>query len=233
MKTKYLIASSVAAVLLAASPLAWQALASDTDKDASVSIEAKGGPSNTDVTKMSKEGLAAMRSVFAARTALNDGDVDQAKELLTKAQDALKQVAKADKPAEVQQEVKEGDKVVNKTTEDIKADLIPISGQFQIVDDFAASPEKAEHMNKAHEHIKKGNTKAAIEELKLADVGVVFQRVDMPLAETQDHVNAAVALVNDGKYYEANMALKAVEDGLQYNAVSIVAPVHPAKPATN
>jgi hypothetical protein len=224
MKTKYLTATAVAA-LLVASPIAWQAVAADKSEASSVTVEAKGGPTDIDVTMMSKEGLLAMRSVFVARAAINDGNYEAAKEMLKTAQDALKQVGEADKPTTVKEEVKEGGKVVDTSKEKVRADLIPISGQFQIVEDFAPTPEKTEHMNKAHEHLKKGDTKSAIDELKLADIGVVFQRIEMPLAATRDHVDTAVTLLNDSEYHGANMALKAAEDGLQYNAVSIVAPL--------
>lgn len=231
MNKKYLIATSVAALLLAGTPLAWQALASDKAEATSVTVEAKGGPTEVDFANMSKEGLAAMRSVFAARGAINNGDYEGAKGILKTAQAALKQVAAADKPTTVKSEFKAGDKVMDSSKEDVKADLIPISGQFQIVEDFAPTPEKTAHMNKAHEHIKKGDTKSAIDELKLADVGVVFQRIDIPLVATQDHVNAAISLLNDGEYHEANMALKAAEDGMQYNTVSIVTPVKTQQPS--
>jgi len=231
MNKKYLIATSVAALLLVGSPLAWQALASDKAEPTSVSVEAKGGPTGVDISDMSQDGLLAMRNVFAARSAINDGQYEAAKGMLKTAQGALKKVATADKPTTIKSETKAGDKVVDSSKDDIKADLIPISGQFQIVEDFAPTPEKTAHMNKAHEHIKKGDTKSAIDELKLADVGVVFQRVEMPLVATQDHVNAAISLLNDGEYHEANMALKATEDGLQYNTVSIVTPINPQQPS--
>jgi cellobiose-specific phosphotransferase system component IIA len=224
MKAKYLTTTAIAALLIGSS-IAWQAAAADKSEASTVTVEAKGGPTDTDVAKMSKEGLLAMRSVFAARPAINDGDYEAAKKMLKTAQDALKQVAEADKLTTVKGEIKEGGKVVDTSKEKVRADLIPISGQFQIVEDFAPTPEKTEHMNKAHEHMKKGDTKSAIDELKLADIGVVFQRIEMPLVATRDHVDAAISLLNDGKYHDANMALKAAEDGLQYNAVSIVAPL--------
>ena len=226
MKTKYLTTTAVAvAALLVGSPIAWQAVAAEKSEASSVTIEAKGGPTEVDLAKMSKEGLLAMRSVYSARRAINDGEYDLAKEALQDAKDALGQVKKADVPTTVKDEVKAGGKVVDTSKEQVRADLIPISGQFQIVEDFDPTPEKTEHMNKAHEHLKRGDTKSAIEELKMAEIGVVFQRIDMPLAATRDHVDAAITFVNDGKYHDANLALMAAEDGLQYNTASIVAPV--------
>lgn len=227
MKTKHLISTSLAALLLAGSPLAVHATTTSEKDSTSVSVETKGGPSESDLANMSKEGLLAMRSVFAARSAINDGQYGEAKKMLKTAQDALGQVAEADKPTSVKDEVKEGGKVVDSTKVDVKSDLIPISGQFQILQDYAPTPEKTEHMSKAQEHIKKGDTQSAMDELKLADVGLVFQRIDMPLAATRDHVDAAMSFLNDSKYHDANMALKAAEDGLQSNTVAILAPVAP------
>jgi hypothetical protein len=44
----------------------------------------------------------------------------------------------------------------------------------------------------------------------------------MPLDVTVKHVNTATALVKEGKYYEANLALKAAEDGIVVDAVALV-----------
>ena len=228
MRNKTMIAMGVAGALLAASPIAWQAYANDNPRPPA-KVEAKADPLAADLNSISKEGLIAMRSVYTARGAINDGDYDAAKASLKAAKDALTQVSKDNPALTVKEDVKVGNKVVSTSQENVQADLVPISGQYKIIEDFSASPEKTAHITKAHEHLKKGDTRSAMEELKLADTDIVFQRIDMPLTATTQHVDTAIGLLNDGKYHDANLALKAAEDGLQYNTVSIVAPVKPGQ----
>lgn len=231
MKRTTLIATGMAAALLVASPIAWRAYADGAPRLAE-KTEAKGDPLAYDLSKVSKEGLTAMRSVYMARVALNDGDYDAAKQNLRAASDALGQVRMDNPSVDVKEDVKVGDKVVSTTKEHVQVDLVPISSQYRIVEDFSANPEKSEHIAKAHEHLKKGDTQAAISELKLVDTGVVFERIDMPLTATKQHVDTAIGLLNDGKYHDANLALKAAADGLQYHTISMVAPVKAPNPSS-
>jgi hypothetical protein len=42
-----------------------------------------------------------------------------------------------------------------------------------------------------------------------------------PLDKTTSEINKAVQLIDAGKYYEANQALKAVEDGLRFDVTNV------------
>lgn len=75
---------------------------------------------------------------------------------------------------------------------------IPIDGQLILVDSFVDSPAKKRHVDNANEHIAKGDSKEAMEELKLVEVATTFTRGMMPLRATQKHVDAATKLI-DGK----------------------------------
>jgi YfdX protein len=44
----------------------------------------------------------------------------------------------------------------------------------------------------------------------------------MPLTATQTHLHAAADLDSKKQYYEANLALKAVQDGLKIDTLSLV-----------
>lgn len=44
----------------------------------------------------------------------------------------------------------------------------------------------------------------------------------MPLAATQTHLQTATDLIAKKQYYEANLALKAAEDGLKIDTISLV-----------
>ena len=60
--------------------------------------------------------------------------------------------------------------------------------------------------------------------LRAADVQVSATRMLMPLAATVKHVDSALSLLKEHKYYEANLALKAAEDGLITDTVLLTEP---------
>lgn len=128
----------------------------DQTSAAVVSEQVKGGPTADQGVEMSEHALAAMREIDLARTAINDGYVENAKKLLNDARHLLKKVASEDRPVTVTTEVKVADEPVAKETSTIKADLIPILDELQIVesyeteqparaaaDDESNAPEKA------------------------------------------------------------------------------------------
>ena len=113
-----------------------------------------------------------------------------------------------------------------------KMDLIPIDGGIAIADTFVPSAEKKEHIEKANEHLKSGHSKEAIEELRLGEIDVVSTRVLLPLEATKKRLADAEKLASDHKYYEANLALKAAEDGVVYDSVDLLGTPVPASTAS-
>ncbi|MBP0616637.1 YfdX family protein [Jiella mangrovi] len=99
---------------------------------------------------------------------------------------------------------------------------LPIDGQMTVAEDFSASPEKAAAVKKANESLKKGNRKEALDTLKLAGISVEYTMVIAPLDKTQAQIKQASEDVADGKYYEANLALKKAEDAVRIDAVDVV-----------
>ena len=112
--------------------------------------------------------------------------------------------------------------MVADTVEMGKVNWIPIDGQVSLADTYVVSKERAQHIQKANEYFKNGQSKQAIEELRLAAINVSCTRVMMPLATTTSWVSEAARLLGQQKYYEANLALKAAEDGLVVNSASLV-----------
>ena len=113
-----------------------------------------------------------------------------------------------------------------------KMDLIPIDGDIAIADTFVPSTEKKAHIDKANDHLKSGHSKEALEELRLGEVDVIFTRLLLPLESTKKRVADAEAFTKDHKYYEANLALKAAEDGLIVDAVDLLGTPVPAGKAS-
>jgi hypothetical protein len=164
------------------------------------------------LVKVSKDGFVAMRAVRDARVAIFDGRPDEAKSLVADAETALADAEKNAPEYTVKAEFKQGDKA---TTEERsgKVDWVPFDANLALVDNFVMTPEKRGHIQKANEHIAAGDTKKAVDELKQGEVDINFVTYLMPLQATKRYVDQANTLLADGKYYEANLALKAAEDG--------------------
>ncbi len=176
---------------------------------------------DSDLMKLSNDGFQAMRAVRSARIAIFNGNPKIAKEMLEKAKVSLQAAAK-DAPVFVV-DVKTGvkGKIVSDTVSVDQLNLIPIDGQIVLADSFVDSPAKRAHIDKSNQHISKGEGKQAIDELKLAEVDATFSRVLMPLQPTIRFVDNAAKLVSGEKFYQANLALKAAEDGLRFDSVAL------------
>lgn len=61
-------------------------------------------------------------------------------------------------------------KVVGSGDQKVTAAFVPVDGQVVVADDFVLTPEKKAHVDKANEHIKKGEHKQALDELRLSGV---------------------------------------------------------------
>lgn len=85
----------------------------------------------------------------------------------------------------------------------------------------------------AKEHLRQGDRQAAAQALKLADLTLVSRVLSLPLAQTNAHVNTAIQLVEQGKLHEANLELKAIQDGLVITTAVVDEPITDAQPATN
>lgn len=176
--------------------------------------------------QVSREADVAVREAGFARVAIFDGQVDQAKKLL---EDAKANLAKAKLNAptltvSVQAVEKSGGKTLDTQKVTQTSDLLPIDASLALSEDYVATPEKAAKVKEANEHLKKGNHPKAMQVLKEADIGVSVSRVLMPLQRTIDEVDGALKQVNAGKYYEANLTLKGIEDGLIVDSVVLDAP---------
>ncbi|TNC10490.1 YfdX family protein [Methylobacterium terricola] len=194
-----------------------------------------------DVGKLSKDGAQAFRDMHLARIAIFDADPAQAKALIGKAQAALAKAksddavftkAEAELKTPAQIAATKDKAAVDKTgsTQAAPSDTkstdkvawVPVDSQLTLGEDFLATPEKATAVNEANKHLAKGDQKGAIEQLKLAHVDVNFTMAVLPLDKTTADVNQAATLINQGKYYEANAALKTAEDGMRFDVIDAI-----------
>ena len=156
------------------------------------------------------EAFSAMGEVRAARLALFDGAPEQASRYLTDAAGNLKK-AEAQMPAKAikdKKAAKEGDAYV------------PFYSSLTLDETFRPDETQKASIAKAGDHLAKGDQKAAAEVLKAASVDVTVQTAMIPARETLDNVQKAASLIGEKKYYEANLALKAVEDSVQVDRYS-------------
>ena len=103
----------------------------------------------------------------------------------------------------------------------VKMAMIPVDGQLVVTDDFVPTSEKQAHIANANKNIKNGNHPAALKELHLGEIDIVYNRLWMPVALTYKHLDQAIKLINEQKYYEANLALKAIGDSLTIESIAL------------
>lgn len=229
--TKGHLAVSALALAFASSLLAYPTLAenaANTSKPAA-STPAATAPATAAATtkdeqavmRFSQDGNAAMREINGARIAIFDGNPKLATALLTRAKASVAKAAQEAPTFQVKVTTSVAGKNVGSATQTEKAALVPVDGQLMLADDYVSSPEKQARIKNANEHFKNGRNKEALEELRLGDIEVMYNRVLMPIALTSKHIDQAEKLMADHKYYEANLALKAIGDSLSVDSVKL------------
>ena len=189
---------------------------------------------NKEFGKLSADGRKAFQDVRLARLAIFDGDTDQAKKYADEAKAAITK-AKTDNTAFVKAEASlkppagvsqrtgaqgGSDKSTQGTT---PTAWLPVDGGLTLGDDFVASSAKASGIAKANDQLKKGDHKQAMQTLKLSEIDVTFVTEVAPLDKTISGIDNAAQLIDSGKYYEGNQALKAVEDGIRFDVAVVSA----------
>lgn len=184
---------------------------------------------------MSEQGNKAFREIGLARLAIFDAKPAAAAQLVTAAQ-ASPAKAKTDNTAynKAESELKMPPALAGKqppASGTTPIAWLPIDGSLSLTDEITETPEKKAAIAKANEHLKKGDRIKAIEVLKLADINVAYSVLVAPLDKTVDGVNKAAALLKADKYYEANEALKNVQDNVRLDWYDVNAvPTAQAKP---
>lgn len=157
---------------------------------------------NRPFIRLSEEGSKAARNISMARVAIFDGQSQEAMKLVDQAKATLATAAQdVDKLA-----IKKPDKADS-------GPMIPIDAKLTMADDFTLTPERRKDLDKINEHLKKGETKEALNLLRPADVRLTLTTLFMPIDTTAKAVDQAAKLLAESKYYEANLALKKAEDG--------------------
>lgn len=147
------------------------------------------------------DALKAMREIRAARLALFDGNTGAAGPMVTAAAADMTAAQKAEKDYGIASKSGTPDTV-----------YLPIETSIALAEGFTATPDTKGPVKAANDQMAKGNTRAAAETLKAANIDVAVSVALVPAGSALTHLTDAETLIKDGKYYEANLALKAVED---------------------
>jgi hypothetical protein len=187
---------------------------------------------NKELGKLSADGRKAFQDVRLARLAIFDGQPDQAKKYVDEAKASIAK-AKTDDSAFMKAEASlkpptgvaqrtatqgAGDKPMQSTT---PTAWLPVDGGLTLGEDFVATPAKAAGVAKANDQLKKGDHKQAMETLKLSEINVAFVMEVAPLDKTISGIDTAAQLIDSGKYYEGNQALKSVEDSVRFDVADV------------
>ncbi|WP_394690585.1 YfdX family protein [Hoeflea sp.] len=175
-----------------------------TEKAANAVDTALNANENKQLMKTVDEAYKGLREIRAARLAIFNGSPDAATKLVDAAKSDM-QVAK-DSMKDFQ---------IAEITPSLKDDAyIPFDASMSLAEGFVPTADKQPTLQKANEHIAKGEHKQAAEVLKLAKIDVTFTGAFIPAVSSLQHVDDAAKLLSEKKYYEANLALKAVEDSV-------------------
>jgi len=213
MNRKTLIAMAVTATLSTGmiTTVAQPAFATEPHAATSTAKKAdKDKLTQDELTKISSDAMIAMRNIHDARLSIFNGHPAQARTYIDAATTRINATdSDAAKYAVDSKQKKKPD------------DTYVAYDETLIVDDkYVPTDKKAKHIANADKHLHHGNKKAAIEELKLADIDVSVDMSLVPVKFAKHEINIARKLVDNGKYYEANLALKSVQDSVISEIVS-------------
>lgn len=243
-RLKTLAAALAATTLLAGAAAAADQAATAAHGTAAAPMNPQMKKAETEVDRLSADGIAAYRDVHLARLAIYDAKPDQARMFVSHAQSSLDK-AKGDETAFTKAEADLKPPAGMDTAATMGADgrkaadpeaagkpapshaavkWLPVDAQLVLADDFVArNKDQQKAVDEANQHLKAGDRKGAMDRLKLAGVDVDFTLAVVPLDKTTQDVDQAAKLIQDGKYYEANSALKAAEDGIRYDVIDTTA----------
>lgn len=213
MDKKHVLAAAVATVLCGGIAMSNANLlfAAENPTPTAAAPSGKAAPSDqkeskaaqSDLIQVSDDAFTTMRNVGAARLAIFNGRPEQAQTFVDAA------VARSEAS------IKDAQKYAMDTHESKPDDLyVPFDANLTVSETMSLNEQNKEHVAKANEHLRKGENKQALEDLKLGDVDTIVAAKLVPMKYAKEHIDQAAKLMGEGKYYEANLALKAVEDAV-------------------
>jgi hypothetical protein len=182
-------------------------------------------PDTTDaLLTFSQAGRDAFDNIRMARLDLFNGNTATAMKEMKSAQKALI-TARAEAPTfATRTQTTVMGKVVGTSNDKVTADAVPVGGDLILADNFQLSDQHQPVLARAREHLAQGNKKAAVQVLKAGNIDVSYNRQWLPIASAEQNLDKAISLATAGNYYDANLALKVIVDGVRTDNVSFDLP---------
>jgi hypothetical protein len=193
-------------------------------------VSAPTAKATKDLRKLSEQGSKAFDQIGQARVALFDGKPEAAAKLVKEAQQSLKLAKKDDTAflkAESEMKGPAEEAAAAKAAAAAPVQWLPVAGDVSIAEDLTKVPAKIDAVNKANKQMKNGDRDGAMETLRVADVKIQFTLAAVPLQKTIADVDTADGLLTARQYYEANLALKKVQDSVRYAELEETGTVEP------
>jgi predicted negative regulator of RcsB-dependent stress response len=208
MKIRTSIVSLAAASMIAASPLAMlnNAAAAATPSAAQETVDTR----DQAIIKTVDEAIQGLRQVHAARLAIFNGQTDDAIKYAAAAEQEFAAVEKASSTHEI---------MATSATGETDA-YVPFDMSVGLAEGFVPSEEMAGSLREASQQFEQGNQKNAVEVLRLANIEITVNAGLLPAKSSLAHIQGAIKLLGEKKYYEANLALKALEDSVVFESYS-------------
>lgn len=154
--------------------------------------------------KTADEALSTLTHVRKARMALFDNKIDVAKAEVVEAKAALTQGDTDFKAMRVADTEKAG----------ATPEYLPFDMSMTLTDTFKATKENEAALEKAKGLMQTADKNAAIEVLRVAAVDLNITAAMLPESASMDLLKTAATNIDAKQYYEANLVLKSVEDGV-------------------
>lgn len=158
----------------------------------------------TQMLRLSEEARTAIMSAQAARLELFNASTDAAKMSVERGIGALEAAQKTMKSV----------LIPGTDAADAKAEYLPFDSKMGLAETFTVTPESQAALGKAKGMFEANSPDQAIDVLRQAAVDVTVSTALLPADATLKEFQTARQLIADGKFYEANVALKGIEDSV-------------------
>ncbi|MBK8399804.1 MAG: YfdX family protein [Propionivibrio sp.] len=223
MKTKQKLVVAAIAIAMTSPLLSFSTgtlAAEQTHKGENGALVKPASPDQA-LLKFSETGNSAMHAIRIARFDIFNGNPQAAIKEMESAQSFFNQAEKEAPTFDTKITVLVDGKAAGSTEQKHEAMSIPFDGQLLLADNFVMTPEKKAHIDKANGHFRNGDHAKAVEELRLGEIDINYSRFWVPITQSKAHLATAIKLASDNKYYEANLALKAIDDSVKIDTVSL------------
>ncbi len=218
------LALTLACILLT-TQAAWAAPQPSLKED--ISVSPGRSISADDEALISAAAQRVLRHVARARTAIAGKDMESAQRELRQAE-TLMRIIQRTAPTTVVKErlATTDDKLKYENTEEVGPAFVPIYGALGERVVFDAERLKPE----ANDKTKGANDKAAPrEEAEADDVVLYYEELDLPVNATRHFIAVAQAELGKKRYTEADQALRAAQDAVDFSGVYLDEPLLAAR----